>query len=137
MPNTISTLTITEGTSRAADTYGYTLITLTDSGTGKKFRACGGGYDMFGTVFGDWLAETYQDELRAGLAGMDKEQVHRDYYGARVTDGGRVVLDGACGQMSMERIARCLLGLGVRNVNNRRGRTLALVVEPLPVAAAA
>lgn len=46
-------LIITHTKSRARDTYGYNVITLWD---GKDhFKACGGGYDMIGTVLGDWL----------------------------------------------------------------------------------
>jgi len=57
-------LRIKYGTSRAANTYGYGLVSLYDGG--KKVAACnGGGYDMRGTVFGEWLEKTYQERLVA------------------------------------------------------------------------
>lgn len=56
------TLYIKWGTSRGRDTYGYTTCTLRENG--EKIAACNGGYDMRGTVFGNWLARTYTDRLR-------------------------------------------------------------------------
>lgn len=41
--------------SRARDTHGYNVVTLTDTSTDRSFRAIGGGYDMEGTVFAEWL----------------------------------------------------------------------------------
>jgi len=56
-------ITITWGTSRGRDSYGYTTAVLRD-GNGKKVAStCGGGYDMRGTVVGDWLARTFPNEL--------------------------------------------------------------------------
>lgn len=57
-------ISITWGTSRGRDSYGYTTAVLRDH-NGKKIAAtCGGGYDMQGTVVGDWLARTFPNELR-------------------------------------------------------------------------
>lgn len=55
-------LRITYGTSRGAETYGYGVVTLYECGA-KKARTSGGGYDMRGTVFADWLSAAYQDRL--------------------------------------------------------------------------
>lgn len=56
------TLYIKWGTSRGRDTYGYTTCTLSENG--RKITGCnGGGYDMRGTVFGNWLASAYRDRL--------------------------------------------------------------------------
>lgn len=55
-------LRITYGTSRGANTYGYALVNLSEHGV-KKASCNGGGYDMRGTVFADWLQATYQDRL--------------------------------------------------------------------------
>lgn len=52
--------------SRGYETYGYNICTLIDTSTGKRYRCMGGGYDMRGTVFGDWLADVHQDELTSG-----------------------------------------------------------------------
>lgn len=55
-------LVITWGTSRGRDTYGYTTAVLRENGE-KKAACSGGGYDMRGTVFADWLQNAYQDRL--------------------------------------------------------------------------
>jgi hypothetical protein len=58
-------LTIRWGTSRARGYEGYTTCTLRN-GTGRRVAACsGGGYDMTGTVFGNWIARTFAAELRS------------------------------------------------------------------------
>lgn len=51
-------------TSRARDTYGYNVCTLYVNGR-KVARTCGGGYDMKGTVLGDFIAKHYADRLNA------------------------------------------------------------------------
>lgn len=99
-------LTVTYGTSRGRDTYGYNLVTL-DAGH-KKYRTCGGGYDMRGTVFADWLQDTFQDRLyrirRRMSARYSKRKRYRtnenrrDYYGGCWNQDSKTVsLDGACG----------------------------------------
>lgn len=57
-------LTIKWGTSRARDSYGYTLCSLYIDGE-KAERCNGGGYDMTGTVIGNYIARVYTDRLRA------------------------------------------------------------------------
>ena len=57
-------LTIRWGTSRGRDTYGYTTCSLRNH-RGKRIAACNaGGYDMAGTVIGEWVALTFAKELR-------------------------------------------------------------------------
>ena len=51
-----------EGVSRGRDTYGYTIVTLTDP-NGKRFSTNGGGYDMLGTVTAEVINHYYQDRL--------------------------------------------------------------------------
>ncbi len=59
------TLTIRWGVSRGQNTAGYTTCSL-KNGNGKRVAGCnGGGYDLRGTVVGDWVARTFADELRA------------------------------------------------------------------------
>lgn len=59
------TLTIRWGTSRGRDSYGYTTCSLRNH-RGERVAACnGGGYDMRGTVIGNWIAATFPNELRA------------------------------------------------------------------------
>ncbi len=61
---TTTLLSLSWGTSRGRETYGYNIARLVDTSTGKRFRCTGGGYDMQGTVFGEWLQETYQPALQ-------------------------------------------------------------------------
>jgi hypothetical protein len=127
--------------SRARDTYGYNIVTLTDSDTGKKYRATGGGYDMTGTVFSEWLQDVYQDELRA-IADQAHETYEADstttrnesgYYGMRAikrvkpNETIRVTLDGGCGLESMRRIAEAI-GLKVRATIDRKGNATGFVL---------
>lgn len=58
-------LTIRWGTSRGVNTYGYTTCSLRNH-RGERIAACkGGGYDMRGTVIGDWIARAFPNELLA------------------------------------------------------------------------
>lgn len=84
--------------SRGRDTYGYNICSLYVDG--KKVSCCnGGGYDMKGTAFGDWLQKEFQTEL--------KKLNPNDFSGIRVYDE-KLYLDGACGYSSMERIVNAL-----------------------------
>lgn len=65
LANVDTYLSINHSISRAQDTYGYNRVTIIDSGTGKKFVECGGGYDMVGSALGQWLEYTYQELLLA------------------------------------------------------------------------
>jgi hypothetical protein len=125
-------LAINWTTSRGRDTYGYNLVSLTDTDTGRRYRTCGGGYDMTGTVLGDWLENRYQSELIAYVAsrtasladcGYNVPGYRRlpDLYGMTVRPDGRIELDGACGESCMVRVAEAI-GLTVRSVGHNRGR---------------
>jgi len=133
-------LSVTWGISKAQDTYGYNRVQVQDTETGKRFAACGGGYDMLGSVFGEWLQKThpnlllaYSDlahdtcvqheqgkpwvrtENRAGLYGMtlNTRQGVQD-----------VSLDGGCGLDSMIKIARAIgLDLQATKTYNRKGQS--------------
>ena len=48
--------------SKSRDSYGYNICTLIVNGE-KVSRCNGGGYDMKGTCFGNWLAYQFKDEL--------------------------------------------------------------------------
>lgn len=146
-------LNLSWSTSRGRDTYGYNICRLDDSATGKRYRTCGGGYDMVGTVLGEWLSDVYQSELqeigdRAGsyyskAAGY---QSHRTadgrnpdpayLYGmTRNDDTGRITIDGACGTSTVRDIAQAI-GLNLVWFGDRKGRTLGYFVAPLAKAAA-
>lgn len=142
MPN--HELIISYGVSRGAETYGYAVVTLRERGE-KKARCTGGGYDMRGTVFADWLQAEYQtrllelakagkfpqynwngvqgDESRyVGVEGK-KDSFYGGFYyanGAAPKKGKTpsapfVSLDGGCGFSSIIRIAEAI-GLEVRGV---------------------
>lgn len=130
-------LLITYGTSRGRDTYGYTLVTLTSRG--ETFRTCGGGYDMRGTVFADWLEKTYQDKLRSRLRHKThyiyrkgetiKPRDGKTFYGSTLyADTGEIKLDGGCGFSSMETIAKAI-GLSVRMVSAGKKADVIIVSE--------
>lgn len=75
-----ATLTIKWGTSRGRDSYGYTTCSLYENG--RKIAACnGGGYDMRGTVIGDWMT----NRLTPALLRLKPEQMpeHSHWEGER------------------------------------------------------
>jgi hypothetical protein len=112
-------LALSWAVSRGADTYGYNICRLDDSDTDKRYRCMGGGYDMIGTVFGNWLKTRFADRLAA--ADIAK------YYGARKRDDGSISLDGACGLESMLDIAK-VIGLSTTRTSNRKGHTTGFIV---------
>lgn len=106
--------------SRGRDTYGYNICTLFVDGE-KAGRCNGGGYDMTGTSFAQWLTMCYQDELQKLFAeeiatfqtsGKTFDYAKKSgFYGAMLTrkaDRAGIVLDGACGFESMKRIAEAI-----------------------------
>ena len=127
-------LNISWSVSRGQDTYGYNICRLDDVRTGKRYRTCGGNYDMIGTVLGDWLEDRFQEELRALVADLPKqkyggtsymqisEEINPKYYGLTISPDGKVCLDGACGVSSMQQIGRAL-GLKFQWLGNRKGHT--------------
>ena len=127
-------LNISWSVSRGQDTYGYNICRLDDVRTGKRYRTCGGGYDMIGSVLGEWLEDRFQEELRALVADLPKqkyggtsymqisEEINPKYYGLTISPDGKVCLDGACGVSSMQQIGRAL-GLNFQWLCNRKGHT--------------
>lgn len=77
---TTTYLDLSWSTSRGRDTYGWNICRLDDTSTGKRYRCNGGGYDMAGTVFADWMQATYQQELRA-----ISDRAHARYFGQGLT----------------------------------------------------
>ena len=115
------TVLFTYGVSRARDTYGYNIVTLT-SNHGKKFRAMGGGYDMHGQVLGDYVQfNESPDRLRA-VADAD------DTLPVTVSPDGKVIVLGASGETSVMRLMRAL-GWEVRAIRSfdRKGRVKAII----------
>jgi len=93
------TLVFKWGVSRGRATYGYSICSLYVNG--KKVAMCnGGGYDMQGTVFGNWIASKFKDELLKLEIPMSRgngEDV-REYYGLTYHDPnynpGEEIIDG-------------------------------------------
>lgn len=138
--------TLTWSTSRGRDTYGYNICRLDGPLAAapftRRYRTCGGGYDMTGTVLGEWLADRFQDRLlaiteRAGAVytkANGYQSFHDDgtgragrtikpdcLYGMTYyPDDRRVSLDGACGKSCMESIAAAI-GVSLTSVCNRKG----------------
>lgn len=134
----INKLAISWATSRGRDTYGYNICRLDDRDSGKRYRTCGGGYDMIGTVFSEWLAECYQSELKALVSKRSNSLIDCGYsvkgykklpdlYGLTVSPNGTVQLDGACGISSIISIAEAI-DLKVEREGNRKGETVGYYV---------
>lgn len=124
----ITYLKLSWSVSRGNETYGYNICRL-DSDL-RRYRCMGGGYDMVGTVFGDWLQKEYQERLQAWAhkqALTDAGHVTKGYKriesfpGATITPNGSVNLAGACGIESMVRIA-VAIGLDVEREYQKKGR---------------
>lgn len=114
--------------SRGRDTYGYNICTLLVDGE-KVSKCMGGGYDMQGTAFGEWLQNAYQTELVKFMNdnginelppcnsyetknGTIRRYELPGYYGMSLHVGPKgdvkVYLDGACGFSSIQRIAESI-----------------------------
>ena len=81
---------------------GLNVILTTQDG--EEFRCRGGGYDMAGTVFGDWLQTNYQARIE-GLVRAGIELI------GLVPGGltpGQFYLDGGTGLECMERVAEAI-----------------------------
>jgi len=116
------------GTSRGAETYGYTTCTFREAFEGgKRLASCsGGGYDLAGTVLGAFIQRTYQSRLRCissqasytwagpGSVGMiSKPRTASSLYGmTHYTHNGEIHLDGGCGWESMVKIGKAV-GLAI------------------------
>jgi hypothetical protein len=136
----INRLAISWSVSRGRDTYGYNICRLDSRLSGRRYRCSGGGYDMTGKVFGEFLECEYQDQLRALVADLPKkpygstswlqisEEINPSFYGLTIRPDGSVSLDGACGLDSMKRIARAL-GLSVEHEGNKKGHTVAYYIS--------
>lgn len=130
-------LVIRWGTSRGAETYGYT--TCSASIDGKRLGACnGGGYDMQGTAialaivaeYGARLWPLHEQAAHAGvqIKGQEYQPIKRPdnpngLYGLRVTytnaerTAGKMSLDGACGIDSVRRVMK-EIGLTIRQLHS-------------------
>lgn len=139
MKTAIIHLSLSWSVSKGRDTYGYNICRLDDTAKGERFKCMGGGYDMVGTVFAQWLCANYQDRLLAikerSSYYFSKEKGHesRDpqdgaLYGMKYyVDDNRIHIDGACGLDCVQNIAR-EIGLDIEREyiakGRRRGETI-------------
>lgn len=120
-------------TSRAADTEGQTVVTLTDMVTRRQFRVVGGGSSLEGEALAEWTVAQFGARLReldsranlimnvGGLPernhdGLDGLWIMRYPDGAVSTRG----IDGSWGLDSVERII-VALGASVRRTTGNDG----------------
>lgn len=109
-------LTIGYGISRGINTQGWTIVTLKDQ-RGKRYSTCGGGYDMQGTVFAEYLEKNHFDKIKAMVKPYNRHSQWREgEYGFEYYEGA-YWLDGGCGIDSMINIAR-LAGLEVKQIRS-------------------
>lgn len=124
----INHLSLSWSVSRGQDTYGYNICRLDSRDSGKRYKCMGGGYDMIGTVFGEWLVAEHQEALQALFAKYPAEPyaltgwtVIKEFYGMFKEADGNIRLDGGCGIESMIRIAEAT-GLEVEREYQKTGR---------------
>jgi hypothetical protein len=113
------TLAVKWGTSRGTYTYGYTTCSLRDQHGNRRAFCNGGGYDMRGTVFGDWLADEYQEQLKV----LDPAK----FYGLNNSEGV-VTIHGDCGYRSVREIAEAI-GLEVNLIDADKKLDIITVTE--------
>lgn len=132
MKTNINHLSLSWSISKGRETYGYNICRLDDRNNGERFKCMGGGYDMVGTVFGNWLEANYQDRLLAIKARASHvfpiDGAHypantpESLYGMRYHENdNRISLDGACGIDCMIRIAE-EIGIDVQRDYIAKGR---------------
>jgi len=123
--------------SRGQDTYGYNICSLWIDG--KKVASCnGGGYDMQGTCFGDYIANNYQDRLQKLNANYGSNDKIKGFYGLIISKegkrlnkyrpGARVSLDGACGFSSIKTIAE-KIGLTLEYIHGSKNENIYTLTE--------
>lgn len=124
-------LEIKWGISRGQYTNGYTLCTLYDGN--KKYRTCGGGYDMLGTVFANWLWDKYKDTIIANVEPANSTKENgcfsdcTGYYGF-FHRNNQYYLDGACGFSCISAIAS-KIGLKVNTLRSRNRDITNILIE--------
>lgn len=115
--------------SRGRDTYGYNICTLMIDGI--KVASCdGGGYDMEGTVLGEWLEEAYADRLlrkkvqHYGLKYRSKD--NKSWADAPDRKHRIPKVDGACGTV---RHIMQAIGISATLIATERNGNKTLLIE--------
>lgn len=128
----IKNVQIKHGISRGRDTYGYNIVTAVCNG--KSYRTLGGGYDMIGTVLGNWFEAEHQAELTALVTTLQLEHYvgttkrpANAFYGLFVRDDNSVYIDGACGLSCVLDIIRAC-GYKTQTCSDKQGRIESFLV---------
>ena len=124
--------------SRGRDTYGYNICSLWIDGV--KVASCnGGGYDMQGTVLGEWLHRYFPYKLKTLPTNYGSGDDNKGFYGLsfyttvhqeggykrhhKYEQGDTMTLDGACGIESMKKIAEAI-GIKLKYVMGNKNLTV-------------
>jgi len=118
---------VKHGISRGVNTYGYNLLSLYADGK-KQTSTCGGGYDMLGTVFGEYISQQYRNRLTDLVPNYGSLDNTQGFYGLVILDkdnkrvhkyieGCHVYIDGGCGYGCVERIAKAI-GLTIERLGH-------------------
>ena len=114
--------------SRGRETYGYNIVSLYVDDV--KVSSCnGGGYDMQGTVLGEWVMDNFQDKIRKLPSNYGSGDNKKGFYGLSFYNSKtkktqhrwsknvkRAYIDGACGQSEVEKIMKAI-GLKLKYID--------------------
>lgn len=109
----IESISISWSVSRGYETYGWNICRAVSRETGKTYRTTGGGYDMVGTVVGDWFTSEHQADLlalvHANLSDFEAYSNSGHLHNPKMSEvilhpDGSVYLEGGCGIECMLRI---------------------------------
>jgi hypothetical protein len=137
----INSLAITWAVSKGRDTYGWNIARLDSRDSNKRYRTCGGGYDMIGTVLGQYVENELQDNLLELVASRTGDLIDAGYtvpgyrkitdlYGLTVAPNGHVQIDGACGVDCVIRIIQSM-NMEVQRTYNKKGHTTGYLVSEI------
>jgi len=104
----IQTLSLNWTTSKAKDTYGYNRLALKDSRENTLSVTCGGGYDMQGTLLGNFINDNFSELLKrinsGDFYGLTHYNSKRHKHQKKSSKNTRTYVDGGCGIESMRKI---------------------------------
>ena len=130
---TINTLKFKYTTSRGQDTYGYNICSLYVDGQ-KKYSTCGGGYDMKGTVLGQYIKQNFYNDIIKLSGNTGSIDDGTGYYGLSYYEmvddkyiplksykdaHTKVRIDGACGFDTMRDILKAI-GYGLQFIDSEK-----------------
>jgi len=127
-------------TSKAENSYGWSLVTARDWRGEKVASTCGGGYDMTGTVLADILKVAFPDRVKALAAKVPKaDEVVESWSDASelrhavyVNKDGEVFLEGGTGIRTMQNIARKHMDVMVYKAEPGKGVSVLTLIDVRP-----